>query len=150
VDSFPSSRYAPQAAFAVGYIHERQKGDTARAIEAFEELARSYPVSPQAGGALERIDALGATELRLKLASYVDSARAWADSVAALAPPDTAEAASFDSTRQAPEPAGPAALLPEQIPGGALPPALQPADSLAGSGRGAAPDTSGAAGKGRE
>ncbi len=52
VDSFPQTSHAPLAAYAIGWIYRVEKDDTVMAVEAFSHLAREYPVSPQARGAV--------------------------------------------------------------------------------------------------
>ena len=74
VDSFPQTDYAPLAAYAIGWIYRVEKGDTALAVEAFSNLAREYPVSPQARGAAYEIGLLGEEGLRNQLEAYIDSA----------------------------------------------------------------------------
>ncbi len=74
VDSFPHTSYAPLAAYAIGWICRVEKGDAALAVEAFSYLAREYPVSPQARGAVYEIGLLGEEALRNQLEAYIDSA----------------------------------------------------------------------------
>ena len=76
VDSFPQTSYAPMAAYALGWIYRVDKGDTARAVEAFRHLVREYPVSPQARGAVYEIGLLGEEALSRQLEAYIDSAAA--------------------------------------------------------------------------
>ena len=74
IDSFPETSYAPPAAYAIGWIYRSDKGDTASAVNAFSDLIRKYPVSPQARGALYEIHLLGEEAMSRQLEAYVDSA----------------------------------------------------------------------------
>ena len=74
IDSFPQTSYAPQAAYAIGWIYRIEKNDTTQAVEAFSFLVGEYPVSPQARGALYEISLLGEEALSRQLEAYVDSA----------------------------------------------------------------------------
>ena len=74
LDSFPKSSYAPQAAYAIAWIHDREKQDRDRAIELYRRVISLYPRSPQALGSIERLGTLGALELRERMQAVVDSA----------------------------------------------------------------------------
>lgn len=95
VDSFPGTSYAPQAAYAIGWIYRSDKADTARAVEAFSHLVGEYPVSPQARGALYEISLLGEQALSEQLEAYVDSAVADTASIAERKDEIRAEAAAM-------------------------------------------------------
>ena len=95
VDSFPQTNYAPLAAYAIGWIYRMEKGDTALAVEAFSYLAREYPVSPQARGAVYEVGLLGEKALRNQLEAYIDSAVADTARVAAEKDRIRAEAAAM-------------------------------------------------------
>lgn len=74
VDSFPQTSHAPLAAYAIGWIYRVEKDDTVNAVEAFSHLAREYPVSPQARGAVYEIGLLGEEALKNQLEAHIDSA----------------------------------------------------------------------------
>ena len=74
LDSFPGSSYAPQAAYAVAWIYESEKRERETAVEMYRRVISLYPRSPQALGAIERIGALGALELKQRLQGLIDSA----------------------------------------------------------------------------
>ena len=95
VDSFPQTNYAPLAAYAIGWIYRTEKVDTAQAVEAFSYLAREYPVSPQARGAVYEIGLLGENALRNQLEAYIDSAVADTARIAAEKDRIRAEAAAM-------------------------------------------------------
>jgi TolA-binding protein len=137
VDSFAGTSYAPLAAYAIGWIYRVEKKDTAMAVEAFARLAREYPVTPQARGALYEISLLGEEALSSQLEAFVDSAvadtariaaekeRARVEAAAlaaasvdssAVAPEDSLGAASPDSLVTVPSPPGAAAA--DSIPKG--------------------------------
>ena len=130
VDSFPQTNYAPLAAYAIGWIYRMEKVDTAQAVEMFSYLAREYPVSPQARGALYEIGLLGEKALRNQLEAYIDSAVADTARIAAEKDRVRAEAAAMAAASVDSSATSPAAL--DSL-GAAL-------DSL-----GAAPDSLGAA-----
>lgn len=48
LENYPTSEYAPKAAYAVGYIYKTVYGDTTRAREAYTLLRTRYPDTPQA------------------------------------------------------------------------------------------------------
>ncbi|MDQ7793947.1 MAG: M48 family metalloprotease [bacterium] len=55
VDRYPDHRRAPEALFLLGHIHERHLGRREAALEAYEQVIRRYPDSPQAGEAREAL-----------------------------------------------------------------------------------------------
>ncbi len=95
VDSFSQTSYAPLAAYAIGWIYRVEKGDTALAVEAFSHLAREYPVSPQARGAVYEIGLLGEEALRNQLEAHIDSAVAESARITAAKDEIRAEAAAL-------------------------------------------------------
>jgi len=92
VDSFADTKFAPKAAFALGWIFENKMEDTTRAVGSYEKLIRLFPRSPQALGAIERLRSFGLDSLAGTLSAYVDSALADTSSVRA----DTSAAAESD------------------------------------------------------
>ncbi|HSG27043.1 MAG TPA: tetratricopeptide repeat protein, partial [Candidatus Krumholzibacterium sp.] len=140
LDSFPDSRFAPMAAYAIGYIYQRQKGDSAKAVDSWRDLVMRYPRSPQARGVLPRIKSSGFGDIAFSLEAFIDSAMADTAGVAEemrrrreIAAPDSIRLASARQGR----PVGPApgqSTAPEPA---VTPPARQEPDasSLARSGR---------------
>jgi len=76
IDSFPETAVAPKAYYALGWIYEKELGESEAAIEKYRELALQYPRSPQAKGAVNQIGRLGRAELEEMMRAYVDSALA--------------------------------------------------------------------------
>lgn len=102
LDSFPSSSFAPKAAYAIAWIHQHKLAEKDGAIERYRALIRRYPRSYQAKGALSQLASLGADELVGPLQAYVDSALADTtgtreSATVSPAPPDTVPAAVRDT-----------------------------------------------------
>jgi TolA-binding protein len=139
VDSFPKTRYAPQAAYAIAWIYQHKKGDTDVALEMYRRVVSSYPRTQQALGAVAEIGGLGAQELRANMEAYIDSVRV--DTSAVEQPVDTmgssvVPADSAASVRKLGRP---------RVSPDSLSPVPQPADTTGSGIR--APDSSGAAGR---
>lgn len=83
IDSFPESSWAPKAAYAIGWIYQKEKADSARALEAYSGVITRYPRSLQARGALRQVFRLGTEQEALAMQAYIDSALA--DTAAAAA-----------------------------------------------------------------
>ncbi len=107
VDSFPESSYAPNAAYAVAWIYEKEKGDRETAIEKYRRVVSLFPRSMQALGAVDRIGTLGAQELEQRLRAFVDSTAALsaaadsalADTTLSVPPADSATVAPAERSR---------------------------------------------------
>jgi TolA-binding protein len=108
VDSFPEATFAPKAAFAIAWIHHRKLKDTEKAIEKYRYVARRYPLSFQARGAVDEMGNLGAEELKALMGAFVDSAladttgtarRLWEERKRALADSARVDSVRADSAR---------------------------------------------------
>ncbi|MCD6379434.1 tetratricopeptide repeat protein [bacterium] len=84
LDSFPEVDVSSRAAYAIGWIYQKKLNQKDKALTAFTEVAKRFPRSVQATGAIEQIGYFGNQELKESLQSYVDSMRAL--------PPDTSAA----------------------------------------------------------
>ncbi|MBN1885300.1 MAG: tetratricopeptide repeat protein [Candidatus Krumholzibacteriota bacterium] len=146
VDSFPGSSFAPRSAFAIAWIHEKKMKDVAEAARLYRGIARRFPRSPQARGAVDRLGDLGMASLRDSLAAFVDSVAATAPPVdttavdsAVVAPPVVADTATI-----APPPAAPDTSTAVVPPTPAAPDTTRIAPIVVPDSTAAAPDTSAA------
>ncbi len=114
-DSFPGSRVAPKAAYALAWIRENRTGEKEKAVELYGALVMRYPCSHQAAGAVEQLVRMGENELAASLSAYIASALI--DSVAAEAErgrmaPDTL---STGGTESPPDSTSAARMTPDEL-----------------------------------
>ncbi len=83
IDSFPETSYAPVAAYAMGWIYQKELEDKERALEAYRRVILKYPRSLQARGALEQFFRLGDEASGGMMQAYIDSALADTAAIAA-------------------------------------------------------------------
>ncbi len=55
VSHFPKSEYGPKAAFALGWVHEKVKGDSLEAVRAYQRVIAEYPGTPYASSSAEAL-----------------------------------------------------------------------------------------------
>jgi TolA-binding protein len=138
VDSFPTAKYAPRAAFAIAWIYHHEKQDLEKALDMYRNVVSTYPRSQQALGAIDEIGDLGAEELKARMEAYIDSAQVdtsavteAVDTIGVLsAPPDSAAAQPVDTIAVPMAPTDSASAVPESmeghVPADTIPPAAPP------------------------